>query len=209
MEIENNKPYLRRWWIVGSLLVGTWVGTLGSSMIPVALPSILKHFDTPLNTGIWLISIYTLMVAVFMPVFGWLGNRYGYRRIYFLGLSGFAIFSYMAAIAPNIESLIIFRVLQGIFNATTPPCVMGIISRTFPANERGSAMGVWATVNGAAHGLGPVISGSMIIFFGWSSIFLFMGTCTLIGLFLIFYFVPPDYDKSQTESRKFGTDIKS
>ncbi len=83
--IENHNT--KRWLVVGTVLIGTWVGTLGNSMMAVALPSMLQQFQVGLNLGIWVISIYVLLVAVLMPIFGWLGDRYGYRRIYTLGLA--------------------------------------------------------------------------------------------------------------------------
>ncbi|UCF92367.1 MAG: MFS transporter [Desulfobacterales bacterium] len=188
------------WATAGSVLVGTWVGTFGNSMVPVALPSIVNHYAAGLNAGIWLIAAYILMVAVFMPLFGWFGDRYGYRRTYMGGLAGFALFSWAAAQAPSLEWLVAFRVLQGICNATTLPSVMGLLSQMFPGRDRGKAMGAWAAVNGAAHGLGPVISGLMVHAYGWQSLFALNGTVTLMGLGLIGYWVPSD---RKADSRPF------
>ncbi len=192
---DTDKIYHQRWWIIGVALIGTWVGTLGNSMIPVALPTILGFYRTPLNSGVWIVSVYVLMVAVLMPLFGWIGDRYGYRRIYLAGLSGFAFFSWAAVFAPSFNWLLLFRVCQGICNATTLPSVMGIISQIFPKNQRGRAMGAWAAVNGAAHGLGPVISGLLVQAFNWQALFWFNGFVTMVGIVLIWYLVPPDNNR--------------
>ncbi len=189
---DTDKTYSRRWWVVGAVLIGTWVGTLGNSMMPVALPSILEQYRVGLHLGVWVISAYVLLVAILMPIFGWLGDRYGYRRIYTVGLMGMSVFSWGAAFAPGFGWLIAFRALQGIFSATTLPSVMGIISEVFPDRERGLAIGVWATVNGAAHGLGPVISGFLVQVFGWPATFWLTGAISFLGGILVYSVVPCD-----------------
>jgi EmrB/QacA subfamily drug resistance transporter len=161
-------------------------------MMPVALPSIIEQYGVGLSSGVWVISIYVLLVAVLMPIFGWLGDRYGYRRIYTVGLAGMVLFSWGAALAPSFGWLLVFRVLQGIFNATTLPSVMGIISQVFPSRERGVAMGAWATVNGAGHGLGPVISGFLVQRFSWPATFWLNGATALLAVVLVPSVVPSD-----------------
>lgn len=204
MQTHNDERYPRRWWIVGVVLVGTWVGTLGNSMMPVALPSILEQYDIGVNVGVWVISVYVLLVAVLMPIFGWLGDRHGFRRIYTVGLVGMAVFSWAAARAPSFGWLIAFRALQGMFNATTLPAVMGVISQVFPGNERGGAMGVWAAVNGAAHGLGPVISGFLVQSFGWPAMFWLNGATAFLGAALVFSLVPSDHRHDSRPFDLFG-----
>lgn len=200
MNLENDKIYSRRWLIAGILLIGTCVGVLGNSMMPVALPSILNHFGTRVNVGTWIISVYFLMVAVFMPMFGWFGDRYGYRRTYIGGLAGIIVFSWASAFAPSFGWLIAFRVAQGICNATTLPSVMGILSQVFPDRQRGKALGFWAAVNGASHGLGPIFSGILINLFSWRATFIFNGLLTIPGLLLLICLVPSDHKKG---SRSF------
>ncbi|RPJ69403.1 MAG: MFS transporter [Desulfobacteraceae bacterium] len=182
----------RRWWVVGAILMGTWVGTLGNSMVPVALPSMVEQLGVGVHKGIWLISVYVLMVAVLMPLFGWLGDRFGYRRIYLGGLVGFGVSSLLAGFATSFWMLVGLRVVQGICNATTLPSVMGIISQSVPGQERGKAMGLWAAVNGAAHGLGPVISGFLVHSLNWRAIFWVNGAMTVVGLAMVWVLVPRD-----------------
>jgi len=189
---DSGRASTRRWWIAVILLIGTWVGTLGNSMMPVALPSIVRQYGVGLNMGVWVVTVYVLLVAVLMPVFGWLGDRHGYRSTYVIGLAGLSVFSWAAALAPSFGWLIAFRALQGVFNATTLPSVMGIISQVFPKDQRGGAMGLWAAVNGAAHGLGPVISGYLIQNFAWPATFWLNGAMSLLGVVLVYAFVPSD-----------------
>lgn len=194
MTLEREKiTDSRRWLIAAAVLVGTCMGVLGNSMMPVALPSILAHFDTPLNVGTWIIAVYFLMIAMLMPVFGWLGDRFGYRRIYIMGLAGFAIFSGAIPMAPGFGWLIALRVGQGICNATTLPSVMGLLGRTFPDHQRGRAMGAWGAVNGAFHGIGPIVSGFLLEGFGWQGLFVFNGLLALVALLLVVCIVPSDH----------------
>jgi len=165
--------------------------------MPVALPSIVNQYGVGLNLGVWVISVFMLLVAVPMPIFGWLGDRYGFRWIYSAGMMGMAVSSWAAALAPSFGWLIAFRALQGISGATTLPAVMGTISEVFPRRERGVAIGVWAMVNGAAHGLGPIISGFLVQSFSWPAIFWVNGAIAFLGAVLVFVITPSarKYDK--------------
>lgn len=189
-----NQPELHpfRWLILAAVLTGTLVGTFGSSLVNVALPALMDHFNVEISSAAWVITIYILLVAVLMPIFGHLGDMYGYKWIYVAGLSLLVLSSVLAVLAPSFPLLVLFRALQGIGNATTLPSVMAIITHVFPVQERGRAMGFWATANGVGHGLGPVLGGFLIQYFGWSAIFLFNGALTLIGVLLIWRLVPPD-----------------
>jgi EmrB/QacA subfamily drug resistance transporter len=189
---DQAEPHPFRWWILATVLIGSLVGTLGNSMANVALPAIMDHFAIGISSAAWVITIYILLVAVLMPIFGHLGDIHGYKRIYLTGLSLLVLSSALAALAPSFPFLVLFRALQGIGNATTLPSVMAIITNVFPTQERGRAMGFWATVNGAGHGLGPVLSGFLTQYFGWPVIFLLNGAITLVGVLLIWRLVPSD-----------------
>jgi EmrB/QacA subfamily drug resistance transporter len=176
------------------------VGTTGNSMFNVALPSILEHYDIGLSTGVWVITIYVLLFSTLMPVFGKLGDMFGYKRIYLFGMVGLVLASIAGAFAPSIGWMIGFRALAGVFNAPTLPAIMAIIAEVFPAEERGGALGFWATVNGAGHGFGPVISGLLVQYLGWESVFWFNAALALIGVVMITFVVPSD---SKRTSKRF------
>jgi EmrB/QacA subfamily drug resistance transporter len=182
----------RRWLILAAVLTGTLAGTFGSSLVNVSLPAIIDDFGVPLGSAVWVQTIFTLLVAVLMPVFGRLGDMVGYKRIYLAGMGLLAASSVLAAFAPSFPLLVGARALQGIGNATTLPSVMAIITAFFHDRERGRAMGAWAAVNGAAHGLGPVIGGYLTQNLGWPAIFLFLGALTGLGLLAIGLLLPGD-----------------
>ncbi len=186
------EPHPRRWLILSAVLMGTLVGTFGGSMVNVALPAIMDGFGIPISSAVWVLTIYILLVAVLMPIFGRLGDMYGYKRIYLAGLSLLAGASLLAVLVRWFPGLVAARALQGIGNATTLPSVMAIITQVFPAHERGRAMGLWAAVNGVGHGLGPVIGGYLTESFGWSAVFAFNAALTILGIVLIWWLVPDD-----------------
>ncbi|HSR35461.1 MAG TPA: MFS transporter [Anaerolineae bacterium] len=186
------EPHPRRWLILCAVLMGTLVGTFGGSMVNVALPAIMDGFGVPISSAVWVLTIYILLVAVLMPIFGRLGDMYGYKRIYLVGLSLLAGASLLAVVIRWFPGLVAARALQGIGNATTLPSVMAIITHVFPSHERGRAMGLWAAVNGVGHGLGPVIGGYLTESLGWSAVFAFNATLTILGIVLIWWLVPDD-----------------
>jgi EmrB/QacA subfamily drug resistance transporter len=184
--------HTNRWWILSTILIGTLVGTLGNSMSNVALPSIMKQFNISNITGVWIVTIYVLLFSTLMPVFGRLGDMFGYRRMYILAMAGLAASMAASALAPSVGWMVAFRALAGICNAPILPSIMGIIAEVFPADERGGAMGFWATANATAHGLGPALSGLLVQYFGWPSVFWFLGGLTGLGIVMIALTIPPD-----------------
>ncbi len=188
-----------RWIILSTLLIGTVTGTLGNSLVNVALPSIMDHYSVDVGTGIWAVTVYILLFAVTMPLFGRLGDKYGYKRLYLAGMGVFALSSCLAPLAPSFPILIVFRVIQGISNGPILPTVMGVVGTMFPAGERGRAMGIWALVNSATHAAGPPLSGILTQYFGWQSIFLSCVPLCLVGLLLVWRLMPDD-SKSERQS---------
>jgi EmrB/QacA subfamily drug resistance transporter len=200
MAVSANRAYHLRWWILGTLLIGTVTGTLGNSLVNVALPSIMGHFSVDVGTGIWAVTIYILLFAVTMPLFGRLGDMYGYKRTYLIGISVFAVSSLLTPLALNFPSLILLRAIQGIGNGPILPAIMAIVGTIFPPGERGRAMGAWALVNSASHAAGPPLSGLLTQYFGWQSIFLSYAPLCVLGVFLTWRLVPDD---SKSERQPF------
>jgi EmrB/QacA subfamily drug resistance transporter len=196
----DNRASRLRWIILYTLLIGTVTGTLGNSLVNVALPSIMDHYSVDVGTGIWAVTVYILLFAVTMPLFGRLGDKYGYKRLYLAGMGVFAVSSCLAPLAPSFPILIVFRVIQGISNGPILPTVMGVVGTTFPAGERGRALGIWALVNSATHAAGPPLSGILTQYFGWQSIFLSCVPLCLAGLFLVWRLMPDD---SRSERQSF------
>ena len=184
--------HARRWLILATILIGTLVGTFGNSMSNVALPSIMKQYNIGLDVGVWVVTLYILLFSTLMPVFGRLGDMFGYRRMYIMAMSGLTLAMALSAVAPSIGWMILFRAFAGICNAPILPSIMGIIAEVFPPSERGGAMGFWATANATAHGLGPVFSGLLVQYFGWPAVFWFIAGLTSLGVAMIALTIPAD-----------------
>jgi EmrB/QacA subfamily drug resistance transporter len=178
--------------VLAAILLGTFVGTLGNSTANVALTAVMAEFGVPLSSALWVVTTYTLIFAVLMPVCGYLGDMYGQRRMYLWGIALFALASLGSGLAPSFPWLLGSRALQGIGIAPTLPAIMAIIARTFPPEQRGRAMGFWALVNGAGHSLGPPLSGFLTQHLGWRVVFLSSLPLCLLNLLLVWWLVPPD-----------------
>jgi len=186
--------------VLSAILLGTLLGTLGNSMGNLAIPAVEDYFSLPLSSAVWIVTIYTVVFSVLMPVCGDLGSLLGYRRIYLVG-TALAAAAYLASgLAPTFPFLIGARVVLGIGIAPTLPAVMALIARTFTAGERGRAMGYWALVNGAGHALGPLVSGFLIQHLGWRSVFIFCVPIALANILLVWRLVPRD---GMPERRRF------
>ncbi len=188
----NTRSSVSPWAILTAILLGTFVGTLANSTANVVLPAVMAEFDVPLSSALWIVTLYTLIFAVLMPVCGYLGDLYGQRRMYLSGMALFTLAALGSGIAPSFPCLLASRVLLGIGVAPTLPAVMGIISSTFPPQAQGRAVGFWALVNGAGHALGPPLSGFLVQHFGWRAVFVLGLPLGLINVLMVWRLVPPD-----------------
>ncbi|MGQ9674616.1 MAG: MFS transporter [Chloroflexota bacterium] len=195
--VSETQPSPVRWWILIAVLLGTLLGTINNSIGNVALPSILDEFDRNVGSGVWVITGYVLSFSTFMPVFGRLADMFGRRRIYLGCLLGYAVMGLFCTFAPSVEALIASRALQGIAIAPVLPVVMSIVATTFPREERGRAMGLWAAVNGLGLAIGAPLGGFLTNSLGWRSIFWATIPIALIAYFAALKVVPADTEKSQ------------
>ena len=176
-ELEAKHPgYTKRWWIVAVVLAAEIVDLLDSTVVNVAGPTLRASLGTTPTQLQWVIGGYTLALGSGLIVGGRLGDRLGRRFMFLFGIAGFTIASLACAMAPSIELLIVFRVLQGFMGATVIPQGFGMILAAFPREEFGKAFAVYGPVFGIAGILGPIIGGGIIqanIFnLDWRAVFL-------------------------------------
>jgi EmrB/QacA subfamily drug resistance transporter len=157
--------------LLASVLVGTFLGTFNNSVANVAVLDLIDDLHVDIDVAVWFITGYVLAFAVLMPAAGRLVDAFGTRRVYLIGLASFAATSLLVAVAPSFPFVIAARVAQGIVNAPVLPVVMVTLVAAFPPAERGRAMGLWASVNGAAIAIGPPVGGVLADTFGWRAIF--------------------------------------
>ena len=151
--------------------LGTMLAPLNSTMIVVALPQVLNEFDRSLAWGSWIVISYLVAMAAFQPLGGSLGDRYGQRRIFLIGLMGFLMATTLAALAWNIEVLIVARTIQAISGATLIPNGTALVRTHVPLERQGRAFGRIGAGIAVAAALGPPLGGILTDSLNWRWIF--------------------------------------
>lgn len=168
--VETGAAPLSRW-LLPAIALGTMLAPLNSTMIAVALPEIRHAFGVSVTATTWLVTLYLVAMAAGQPVGGRLGDLYGRRRVYLIGLAWFGIASAGCAFAPNLEWLIVFRTQQALAGTLSFPNGAAMVREATPAERRATAFGMIGLATGLAAGLGPPLGGTLVHLFGWQAIF--------------------------------------
>ena len=160
-----------RRWLLLAIALGSTLAPINSTMIAVALPNIQTDLGVTVSQTAWLVTLYLVAMAVGQPIGGRLGDLFGRRRVYLIGLIWFGIASGACAFAPNLEVLIVFRTQQALAGALVFPNGVAILRQAVPAERRGSAFGMVGMVTALAAAIGPPIGGVLVHAFDWRAIF--------------------------------------
>src|SRR3954468_10917474 len=158
--------------VLATALFGLFVANVNVSVLAVVIPQLVREFHTSKTVIAWMITGPTLAFAVLGPTAGKLGDLYGRRRVYLVGLGGTALFAALAAAAQTPGQLIAFRTAAAMFATSTGPAGMAIISTQFPRERRVQALGYWGLVAAGGPVLGLVIGGVVADAFGWRWLFI-------------------------------------
>ncbi len=179
-----------KWLILATVMVGTFLGRLDQTIVNLALPHIINDFSITVDSAGWIATAYILANAVFVPVWGKLGDTIGRKKVYVLGFLIFLLGSALAGFAWNLDSMLVFRVIQAIAGSADYPTAMAILAFTFSeGRERAQALGIWSSVFAASAVLGPLIGGPLIDNFGWRSVFLINIPVGIVGLVMALAFI--------------------
>src|SRR3954469_20589835 len=161
-----------------------------TTIVSVATPAIIEDLDAGVNDVVWVTSAYLLAHAVPVLITGRLGDRFGPKNIYLIGLTVFTLASLWCGLTGSIEMLIAARVVQGLGASMITPQTMAIITRIFPADRRGAAMSLWGATAGVATLVGPILGGLLVDGLGWEWIFFINVPVGLVGFVLAVRLVP-------------------
>ena len=178
------------WPALFALCLGFFMILVDSTIVSVATPAIIEDFQAGVNDVVWVTSAYLLAYAVPVLITGRLGDRFGPKRLYLVGLTVFTLASLWCGLTSTIEGLIIARVVQGLGASMITPQTMAIITRIFPAERRGKAMALWGATAGVATLVGPILGGVLVDGLGWEWIFFINIPVGLIGFALAWRLVP-------------------
>jgi EmrB/QacA subfamily drug resistance transporter len=182
-------------WILLATVLGSGVAMLDSTVVNVALPKIAKEFGASMAGLQWTINAYTLTLAGFILLGGSLGDRYGRRKIFLIGVVWFALASAMCGAAQDIGMLIAARTLQGVGGALLTPGSLAIIQASFAQEDRPRAVGAWSGLGGVAGAVGPFLGGWLVGAAGWRWVFLLNLPLAAIVVLVTVRHVPESVDE--------------
>jgi EmrB/QacA subfamily drug resistance transporter len=188
----------RRWWTLAAMCFALFMIMLDNTVVNVALPSIQDDLGASLSGLEWTVNIYTLTFAVLLVTGGRLGDILGRRRMFLFGVVVFALSSAAIGLSPGEGWLVAGRAIQGAGAAFMMPATLSIITVTFPAEERGKAIGTWAGVSALALAIGPVVGGALAEYVSWRAIF-FLNLPVAVGAVVVTLFAAQESRDETTE----------
>ena len=192
-------PETRKWWTLAAVAFGLFMIMLDNTVVNVALPSIQRDLGIGLSELEWIVTGYALSFAALMLTGGKVADMVGRRRVFVLGIIVFTAASFLCGIAESSELLIGARVLQGVGAALMNPATLSIISATFPPQQRGMAIGIWAGVSALALAIGPLVGGLLTEHVGWEWIFFVNVPVGILGIVASYLFIDESKDTSQEQ----------
>ncbi|MGO9308357.1 MAG: DHA2 family efflux MFS transporter permease subunit [Spirochaetia bacterium] len=171
-------------------LIGAFMSILDTSIINVAIPTMMNVFNVGTSEVQWVSTIYMLALGVVVPFSGWLGDRLGFKRLYVLSMGAFVVGSMLCSLAWDFNSLVFARVIQAVGGGMIMPTTMAMIFRMVPRTQFGSAMGVFGIALLVAPAIGPTLGGYLVEYVDWRWIFTINLPVGVIGILLSLFVLP-------------------
>src|SRR6266849_2954990 len=182
----------RKWWVLVAIGTGTFMSALDGSVVNAVLPVLRDQLRTDIATVEWVVTVYLLVVSGLLLGFGRVGDVRGHRTVYLWGVLGFVASSALCGLAPSAEWLIAFRALQAISASMQFANSPAILTKTFPPQQRGQALGLQATITYLGLTVGPSLGGFLAQHWSWRAIFYINVPVGAVALFLSARYVVPD-----------------
>lgn len=185
-------------WILAATILASSMAFIDGTVVNVALPSLQQSLQATAIGVQWVVEAYSLFLSALLLVGGSLGDHYGRKRIFLIGVSIFAIASAWCGIAPDINQLIIARAVQGVGGALLVPGSLAIISASFPEEKRGKAIGTWSGFSAITTAIGPVLGGWLVEHVSWRAVFYLNLPIAAAVVLISFLHVPESRDAGST-----------
>ncbi len=185
-------------WVIAATILGSGMASIDATVLGIAIPTIGRDFHASLGTLQWVVTGYSLTLASLLLLGGSLGDRYGRRRVFMVGVAWFALASAACAVATGSTFLIVLRVLQGVGGALLTPGSLAILEASFAPDDRSEAIGAWSGLGGVASAAGPLVGGYLISAASWRWIFLINVPIGVAVLLVSARHVPESRDPSMT-----------
>jgi DHA2 family multidrug resistance protein len=195
---DNGRPEVNKWLITIAVMAGTFMEIIDTTVVNVALPHMAGSLSAGVDEATWVLTAYLVSNAVVLPITGWLSSLFGRKRFLMICLSLFTITSMLCGSAPNLGSLIVFRIFQGIGGGALQPISQAILLESFPVQERGMAMAVWGIGVIFAPIVGPLLGGWITDNLTWRWAFYINLPIGIFSLIMTALFIfDPAYIKEQ------------
>jgi EmrB/QacA subfamily drug resistance transporter len=187
-------------WVLVATILGSSMAFIDGTVVNVALPVLQTSLNATATDVQWVVEAYSLFLASLILVGGSLGDHFGRRRIFAIGILLFTVASILCGLAPNVNVLIFMRAIQGIGGALMIPGSLAIISASFDSKQRGRAIGTWSGFTAITSVIGPVLGGVLVQYATWRWVFFINLPIAVIVLFVLFWRVPES--RSEVEARQ-------
>jgi MFS transporter, DHA2 family, multidrug resistance protein len=185
--------HVNPWIIAISVMFATFMEVLDTTVVNVSLPHIAGSLSSTIDEATWALTSYLVANAIVLPMTGWLASRFGRKNLLMLSVIGFTSASFLCGLAPNLASLILFRIIQGATGGALQPLSQAVLLEAFPPHDRGKAMGFWGLGIVVAPILGPVLGGWLTDSYSWRWVFYInipVGIASIV-MTKLFIFDPP------------------
>lgn len=190
---ENLYPH--KWWVLGAVCLALFMALLDGSIVNVAIPNIANGLGASFGDVEWVLNAYTLVFASLLVTFGRLGDMFGRKRFFIVGLGLFGLGSLLCGLSPSIGFLIAARVVQALGGAFMMPATLSLTAVNFPPEQRGMAMGLWGATSGIATAVGPSLGGWITELASWHYIFFINVPIVLIAIPFALWAIPESRDE--------------
>lgn len=187
--------YARKWWVLLAVCLALFMVMLDATVVNVSVPAISQGLGATFAQAEWVLNAYTLVFASLLVTCGRLGDMFGRKRFFMIGLGVFGIGSLLCGLATTPAFLIAARAFQAFGAAFMMPATLSLTAVSFPANERGMAMGIWGAVSGVATAAGPLLGGVLTDAFSWRYIFFINLPVVLLAIPFTLWAVPENRDE--------------